>query len=215
MASNRLKIYCNVCGRPTWHGLQTSHVQRTEHAGTQIEELAQIWACLGCETISFRISWTDGIVEVNSIYPPRKVHAVQAKKFVKLPSKLEGIYNEIIEAFDAGCYILSAGGLRALLEGICSDKGITHGSLNSRINGLVQWVPESVVRNLHGFRFLGNQALHQLDPPEQEDLGLAIEVIEDVMNAIYELDYKSGRLFQRLQEKKQRAAWDLEEGDNP
>lgn len=49
-----------------------------------------------------------------------------------------------------------------------------------------------------GFRFLGNTALHELERPPAEDLAEAIEIIEDVMNVIYELDYKSARLYRRV-----------------
>jgi hypothetical protein len=109
------------------------------------------------------------------------------------------IYEESIRAFNANCPLLCAGGLRALLEGICKDKMARGSNLEKKINGLAQWVPASVLANLHGFRFLGNRAMHDLEVPAYKDLALAVEVMEDVMNAIYELDYKSGRLFQQVQ----------------
>ena len=105
--------------------------------------------------------------------------------------------------------MLCAGGLRALLEGICVDQGVRKGptargktssTLEGKINGLkgLENVPASIVNSLHGFRFLGNTALHELERPHVEDLAMAIEVMEDVMNIIYELDYKSARLYRRV-----------------
>jgi hypothetical protein len=56
------------------------------------------------------------------------------------------------------------------------------------------------VANLANFQFLGNQALHELKEPDKQDLALAIEVVEDILNVVYELDYKSARLFKTLAE---------------
>jgi hypothetical protein len=44
---------------------------------------------------------------------------------------------------------------------------------------------------------LGNQALHELEPPDKQDVALAIDIIEDVLNVVYELDYKSALLLER------------------
>ena len=41
---------------------------------------------------------------------------------------------------------------------------------------------------------MGNKAMHELEPPSRDDLKLAIEVIEDLMNFLYELDYKASKL---------------------
>lgn len=41
---------------------------------------------------------------------------------------------------------------------------------------------------------MGNEALHRLTPPSRQDLRLAIEIIEDLLNFLYELDYKAQRL---------------------
>lgn len=52
----------------------------------------------------------------------------------------------------------------------------------------------NIVESLHGFRFMGNEALHELNPPEKKNLNVAIEVSEDLMNYLYELDYKASQL---------------------
>ena len=62
------------------------------------------------------------------------------------------------------------------------------------IDSLESIVPSAIVKNLQGFRFLGNQAAHELAVGKKSDLSLAIEVIEDVLNIAYELNYKSSRL---------------------
>lgn len=41
---------------------------------------------------------------------------------------------------------------------------------------------------------MGNEAVHELGAPERNTLSLAIEVSEDLLNFLYELDYKASRL---------------------
>jgi len=55
-------------------------------------------------------------------------------------------------------------------------------------------LPESIVKNLHGFRFIGNRAVHELEAPDASELALALEVIEDILNFLYSLDYKASLL---------------------
>lgn len=213
MSKDKSKIHCNSCGQLTWH-TESAELTRDytvpeapEPGDRPVQEVYtgyEILTCLGCDVSSFR-TWTsvDGefITELESFYPPRTLGLIQPKNFRKVERKLGTIYKEIIEAFNARSHILCAAGLRALLEGICKERGVRGRTLGEKIDSLDEWVPTSVVKNLHGYRFLGNEALHRLDTPDAEDLALAIDVVEDVMNAIYELDYKSGRLMQRLTER--------------
>jgi hypothetical protein len=203
--------------------LQANHAQTfrpDEYKEMQIDFAQadwEIWQCCGCDEVTFKETWFtsedrdyDGSpLPTIHFYPPRTQTWVKPKEYRRLPDHLEDLYEEIIKTFNDRAFVLSAGGLRALLEGICVDQGVTRGpdaagkvvkTLEGKINGLkdLDNVPASIVENLHGFRFLGNTALHELDRPPAEDLAEAIEVIEDVMNVIYELDYKSARLYKRV-----------------
>jgi hypothetical protein len=55
-------------------------------------------------------------------------------------------------------------------------------------------LPAEVVKNLHGFRFMGNDALHDLVVPRPIDLNVAIDVVEDILNFLYALNYKASIL---------------------
>jgi hypothetical protein len=137
-----------------------------------------------------------------TFYPPAGQNLATRKVYESIPYQLEQLYSEVIETFNTGAYLLCAAGLRALIEGICTDKlPGKRGNLRTKINALVDIIPPKIIGNLHGFRFLGNNALHQLATPTRKELALAIEVVEDILNVVYELDYKSGRLFQLLQRK--------------
>jgi hypothetical protein len=89
---------------------------------------------------------------------------------------------------------LCAIGLRALLEGICRDKGIEGANIEERIDGLKRLLPENIVTSLHSLRFMGNQAAHELDPPSSYDLYVALDICDELLSFLYELDYKTSRL---------------------
>ncbi|MBE2274661.1 MAG: DUF4145 domain-containing protein, partial [Flavobacteriales bacterium] len=51
--------------------------------------------------------------------------------------------------------------------------------------------------SLHELRFLGNEALHELEKPSIEELKLAIEILELTLENIYELQHKAMILKQK------------------
>jgi len=62
-------------------------------------------------------------------------------------------------------------------------------------------IPQNIVSNLHSIRFLGNEAAHELIAPTYHELSLAIEICEDLLNFLYELDYKATSLTQMRNER--------------
>jgi hypothetical protein len=205
----------------TWHDVKASHAKRfdlEDYPNMWVDFAAakyEIWECRGCEDALFLESWLtsedvdpdEGPQPSESVYPPRDEKHLKPKDYVQLPTALEAIYEEIVRAFNDRCHVLCAIGLRALLEGICDDKGIKSGPdgkgktttrIEGKINGLAALAPPTIVKNLHAFRFLGNQAAHELKVPSEKSLAFALEVMEDVLSALYELNYKSSRLLEQI-----------------
>jgi len=193
------RIFCNQCKTVTNHILKGSHHKEYEEpSGWWEESNFMFWVCAGCDSAVLEDYYTDVSMmtdeHISHFFPqPTRLH-LQQKYFIKLPSKLKRIYRETIQAFNSEIYILAAAGLRALIEGICSDKQISGKNLEEKINRMNTLLPQNIVTNLHSFRFIGNEAVHELAVPESEDLRLAIGVSEDLLNFLYELDYKSSRL---------------------
>ncbi|MCZ6624970.1 MAG: DUF4145 domain-containing protein [Deltaproteobacteria bacterium] len=92
---------------------------------------------------------------------------------------MKEIYEEVIEAYNRWVSTLCAAGLRALIDGICSQKGTTGKNLEARIEALKAILPENIVTNVHSLRIMGNEALHELVSPRQDELRLAIALSED------------------------------------
>jgi uncharacterized protein DUF4145 len=83
-------------------------------------------------------------------------------------------------------------GLRALVEGVCVDKGLTERNLERQIDGLIKFLPSvNLIEALHTFRFAGNDAAHRLEPLSRDQARTAISLIEDLLNYFYDLDYKA------------------------
>lgn len=196
-------IYCNRCKGSTRHALHGRVSYRHEDEDGLYERGEyRLWSCAGCDTATLEDYFTlpgmrdeEGDEFYDSIFHPKRVQRHrQPKSFFKLPSKLGRIYREVVSAYNADLRALCAAGLRALMEGICADRKIPGKTLEKKIDGLTSILPKSIVDNLHNFRFIGNEALHELEAPKLDQLAMAINVIEDLLNFLYELDYKASLL---------------------
>lgn len=211
-------IFCNWCRNETNHILKGEHYRDYPNYNPDgslgcIERLgSRFWVCAGCdrgtleEFYIFDVTNEDYVSMPDQVYYPErtKLH-VKDKKFKQLSKKLDIIYQEIIRANNNSLSVLCALGIRALLEGICADKGITGGNLKTKINSMVNIpLPQNIVTNLHSLRFIGNEAAHELAAPSSEELKLAIEICEDLLNYLYELDYKAHKLTNSRQLKEQK-----------
>jgi hypothetical protein len=148
-------------------------------------------------TASYMTSYIeDGDDQIyESIYHPKRASSSRpSKHFVNLPKKLETLYSEVVKSNNEELDLLCAAGLRSLLEGVCADKGIRGANLEEKIEGMKSLLPESIVKNLHEFRFMGNRAIHELEAPNNFELSTALDVIEDILNFFYALDYKASLL---------------------
>lgn len=196
------RLYCNWCRH------ETNHELKGEHTGTfgdpEVGEprealIYRLWICMGCERgLLEEEYWHEAMppdFEKFEYFPKRSEHSLTAKQYSKLKPQLRAIYQEAITCYNEKALILCTAGLRALLEGICQDKKIKGKNLKAKIEGLKAILPnKNIIRNLHHFRFMGNDAVHELAAPKQKEVALAIGVIEDLMNFFYELDYKASQL---------------------
>jgi hypothetical protein len=220
--NDKERIGCNKCMGETWHQPIAQHTvsfpvydlpfaSDREVIG-EVEERWEMLRCLGCDSISVRKTIAEisdlGSEEVwKEYYPERTRGHHRIKNYWLFPSRLAELYVDVVNAFNNESLLLCAAGLRLLLEGICLDKGISEGpnrhgkvvsNLEGRINGLKSVVPQNIVKNLHGIRFLGNKALHELEVPTNDDVQLALIVIEDILKVVYDLDYHSQMLQEKL-----------------
>lgn len=207
------RLYCNHCKCETNHVMRGEHCRRDDEVeGSHLvffeEYVHRLWICAGCDTGTLEEAWTcsgqcdhEGKqIYESRYYPSRASDHLLARRYKQLPENLGRIYVECIESFNTGLRLLCAAGLRALIEGICQDKNLSGRNLEIKINSLNALLPENIVESLHVFRFMGNEAMHELAPSSGETLRVAIEVCEDLLNFLYELDYKAQQLPRKKKE---------------
>lgn len=189
-----------------------------EDAGFWAEETFQMIQCMGCDYVSLRSIYTgldvgDGTIETETLYPHRDEFYRKARDYKNLPHVVSGLYAEVIETFVHSHKILCAAGVRALIEGVCKQKHVTGGNvfqrnksgptktvfkkdLRGKIEGLLQkgLITKQESKALHQLRFLGNEALHELEPPHRKNLKTAIDIIEHLLESLYEIGEKADQI---------------------
>lgn len=196
------RIKCPRCDQETNHLLKRTYsvggqvkAEDGEVTGT-FENTSSIYVCAGCGEVTFewQINSDDGFEFVRQ-FAPWEIIVPKSKSFRHLSRELHAVYIEVIYCFQQDCFVLCTMGLRALLEGVCREKGIVGKDLKDKIDGLEKFVPNpSLIEALHSFRFAGNDAAHDLQPLTKDEARLAIEVMEDLLNFLYELDHKASQM---------------------
>lgn len=219
-----MKSLCNKCKIYTNQEIITEHVIEDTDIYTNLWTIDkfQIVKCLGCDTIRFRKLYTDTQQDAaaaqygyefdgwsQELFPTR---GNSTKDFSNVPKKILSIYNETLTALFNNQAVLCATGLRAIIEGICNDRGLlieeeevkSFVSLKQKIGRLVtnglMTAPHANI--LHELRFLGNYAVHQLLPPSANELKIAMDILEHMMENIYELLPKVQKLTNEATKRK-------------
>ena len=203
------KIFCNTCKGETKHDIKASHDQSyheeyEDHGqkflGYYEETEYRFLVCRGCDTATLEEKWTcAGMNDQNGddiysySYNPKRnnLGEREAKRFHHVDNNLNETYKEIIIAFQQGLGIVTAMGVRALLEGICVLEGIDDKKawgLAKKIDHLsdASNIPTSIIEGLKGIKFIGDDAAHRLNTADKHSLSLSIDLLESLMTHMYE-----------------------------
>ncbi len=192
-----IKLYCGQCKRETNHNI----LFRKSFESNSNDEF--IWSedhylcqCAGCESVCYAIAdWNQdyGIndnEEANykwKTYPSGRDNRYAIDNYFVLPRKVRKIYTEVIGAMNADLPILAAIGLRALIESVGKDRRIKGRNLQNLIDGLsdngILSLEQATI--LHGHRFMGNVAAHEIQQADRRELVAALEIAENMVTTIY------------------------------
>jgi hypothetical protein len=196
-------IFCNTCKVFTKHLLRARYGRpalnyEVGYVSENYERRACIWSCAGCDEETFERQVTeksDADDELLDYFPAREEDLVRRKFFQNLNPDLKRLYEEVVACLNGGHLLLCTIGLRALIEGVCTDKGVDGKNLEHKVNGLIKFLPSlNIIEGLHTLRITGNDAAHRREPLTRDDARTAVGVMEDLLNFLYDLDYKASRV---------------------
>ena len=199
-----IKASCSECARKTYHKVLVSLDKYGEEREKNFEfywcSHYQIIQCQGCKTVSFRhlSSNSDEYepvgyeefqqVEYEDLYPSR----IEGRKGIDegifhLPTNIQRIYKETLQALNAKSPLLTGIGLRALVETVCKEKGASGCNLLKKIDDLVKKkiLTPTGAQILHKIRTLGNKTAHEVKPHSNKQLDLAMDVVEHLLKDVY------------------------------
>lgn len=196
---------CSNCSGKTFHKVVLSLDQSGEDHQDDFDfywySHYQNVRCQGCKMVSFRHESSNSeLFELNEsgdmeeiifedLYPSR----IEGRKpltdesLVFLPTKLVRIYKETLTAMNENSPVLSGIGLRALVETVCKEKNAGGNDLFKKIDDLVdkKVLTPSGAAILHRIRTLGNRSAHEVQPHNDKQLNLAMNVIEHLLQDVY------------------------------
>ena len=212
-AGTVIDVPCMECRRSTKHKILASvDIDGQDWYGDNSVEFNvhhQIVECQGCLTSSFRTASTNSEdfdyidydqIEHNEtvvLYPNRNEGRNPLKDLHLLPLNIQRIYEETIKAMNNDQPVLAGIGIRALVETICKDKQAAGNDLSEKINSLVQIgvLTSDGATILHKIRTLGNDAAHEVKPHKAEQLSLALDVCEHLLQGVYLLPHHAKQTF--------------------
>lgn len=208
-----LKCHCNSCGGDRHHRVLHSHDKSNDEFTHELIE------CMGCGNVSYRraILGTEGdeVEEVHfeEIYPEVAKGGrlpIDFKYCSAVPAKIEGLYHETLSCVNERNRILAVAGMRALVEAICLNEELKTGNLVAKINALQGKgrITKQQADALHEIRFFGNAALHEIEAPKNDELILALEVIEAMISHLFIAPTTA-----KLLKQQRTGRWDDEEED--
>ena len=215
-AGQAADVACGECRRRTQHAVLASvdvigTITGSGNFSIDWGMNYQIVKCLGCETISFRklshdsqtshVQYEDssgGFEPDEELFPNPEVGRTPIKDVKLLPSAVQRIYSETLKALTSQLPVLTGVGIRVLIESLANEKGATGKDLMARIDNLVVLgiLSTDGAAILHELRILGNVAAHEVKPHPEQTLGLALDVVEHLLQGVYILPHHARKTFE-------------------
>lgn len=201
-----VKVACaGTCSGITRHTIMASMDKQDEYQGIDWWANYQVIMCQGCEKLSFRqasgssedcIEIAENEWDLNEcvqLYPARKADSRGlGDDLTRLPDAIALLYIETRTTLLNSSPVLTGIGLRALVETVCKEKMAPGENLQKRIDGLVGMgvLTKADADVLHEIRSMGNEAAHETKPHSDEQLSLAMEVVEHLLKSVYIIPFK-------------------------
>ena len=152
--------------------------------------------CAGCETYCYATATEtedtydhglDRMVPEWDVYPTPEGEQKPLDNYFLFPIRVRAIYLEVVKSINSDLLLLAAIGLRALIEAICKQQGVSARNLKVLIDGLTDRGVLSTKQSkvLHRLRFMGNKVAHEISRPRRDEVLAALVVAESMLRVIY------------------------------
>ncbi|MEK9158159.1 MAG: DUF4145 domain-containing protein [Patescibacteria group bacterium] len=193
------KVPCSECASKTYHKVLKS-INYLESGDWGITwGNYEIIICQGCRYISFRkVLGTDDVIgqdeegnfiyeEEEELFPPRLSGRKELEDNRFLPLDVGRVYRETYRAINGEQPILAGMGIRALVEAVCVEEKIKGRNLEKRIDNLVEadLLTKKGAEILQQIRLYGNDAAHEAKAAKIEDLGVLMDIAENLLHNTY------------------------------
>jgi len=207
MAAKRtIRVFCGNCeGFKNHKVIAKREVRSHEDDPYHWGEDHYFCQCAGCDTYCYAVAeyteddfdnYTGEMDYRWKTYPFSKNSRKPLDDVDDFPQKVKLIYQETIGALNAQLPVLTAIGLRAIIEAICVEQGVAGRNLEKKIDGLATSgvLSTAQAKILHGHRFLGNIAVHEVVSANPRELIAALEIAEAMLKTIYVLPSLSAQI---------------------
>lgn len=208
------KVACRECRRPTGHEVMFEQTVTGEEEWIQWREEYRVVRCRGCEAIAFQRTLSDSdtydeagnVLERHDVYP-RPTDRKPMADYEEMPWPLRVMYWQTLRAFSEHLSVLTAMGIRAVIEAMCNERGCKPARLIQKIDEMVSLgvIPQHHADLLHEIRFLGNDAAHEVNVFQPAELSDAIDAVEIVLRAVYVAPSVAGKMQERRARREARA----------
>lgn len=201
------RVLCKTCANRTRHEVLFSKRiswEDEESIERGVDDYMVV-QCMGCESISFVVEHTSsefideefGPYAVLDVFPDRCEGINSKKNLFGVPPLIMSIYRETLEAAEHNQPILAGIGIRAIIEAVCENQNSTGNNLYEKIENLKEnkVLSEASTEILHKLRTLGNDAAHKIVVPEMNQLQLAIDVVQNLLQEVYVFPRNAARKF--------------------
>jgi len=190
------RSHCNGCERETKHHVifakRTQGSEEVENYG-QIDwwDRYELLECAGCETVSLRhTSYFDptGVTTV-TLYPA-PVARRKPQWLWKLPGDIKQLLAQVYTALDSNSRGLALMGARAVLDMVLVQQVGDVGSFQNKLQGLEK---AGVIGGknraiLEAALDAGSAASHRGYQPSTEDINAVMDILENLLQALYHLE---------------------------
>lgn len=202
---------CGRCGYKTWmrEAGEAVVIEPAEGYGDRQRE-EQAHACASCGRLSIRtVTYTyesdpDYSEVLNEEWIP---HHLDLREFNDVPAHIAAAASEVTQCLSAGAYRAAGALARAVIEATAKEKGITSGQLGTKISAMHEQV---LIRGhikdaAHEVRHFGNNMAHGdfIDPIDKEEAAVAVELMCEVLNEVFQSPAKIARATAAREAKKQ------------